>query len=138
MAKKPSKQSIIQFALYNLGGVAFFAIGYLVFVLLYGLLSWHWLIAKAIADLTGWTANYLIQRHVAFRHESKHHTERSLLKRFSIISILNVPLDYAIVGGLKWLGVSPFLGLWLSSLFFTIWKFAWYKWWVFRVPGQSK
>jgi UDP:flavonoid glycosyltransferase YjiC (YdhE family) len=52
--RKPSKQSLIQFVLYNFGGVAFFVIGYLVFVVLYGLLSWHWIIDNVFDDLTGW------------------------------------------------------------------------------------
>jgi hypothetical protein len=47
-------------------------------------------------------------------------------------SLFNIPIDYAIVGGLKWLGVTPFLGLWISSIFFTIWKWLWYKHWVFK------
>jgi putative flippase GtrA len=137
MRKRPSKQSVRQFGLYNIGGLAFFIVGYTVFVLLYGILSWKWWVAKIFADLTGWSVNYLVQRFVAFRHESKHHSERAMLKRFSAISLVNVPIDYALVGGLKMLGVSPFLGLWLSSLFFTVWKFVWYKRWVFRVPPKT-
>lgn len=134
MVRKPRKQTMWQFAFYNIGGIAFFVIGYAVFVLLYGLLSWKWWLAKIIADLAGWTANYAVQRFVAFRKESQHHTEKKLLARFSAISLINVPLDYAIVGGLKFIGISPFLGLWLSSLFFTVWKFIWYKLWVFQAP----
>ncbi len=136
MVRKPSKRTVSQFLVYNLGGFAFFGVGYGVFVLLYGVFSWRWWVAKIIADLSGWTVNYLIQRFIAFRHESKHHTEKKLLARFSIISILNIPIDYAIVGGLKLLGISPFLGLWISSLFFTVWKYVWYKLWVFKAPKQ--
>jgi hypothetical protein len=55
-----------------------------------------------------------------------------VLKKFVPFSLFNIPIDYAIVGGLKWLGVTPFLGLWISSLFFTVWKWLWYKHWVFR------
>ncbi len=134
VAQSTKQKAVKQFAFYNLGGVAFFIIGYTVFALLYGIFSWPWWIAKIIADITGWAANYAVQRFVAFREESKHHTESKLFARFSIISLINVPLDYAIVGGLKLLGISPFLGLWISSLFFTVWKFIWYKLWVFQAP----
>lgn len=130
---KPSKKSVVQFAYFNLGGVAFFVVGYTVFAFFYGILSLEWWVAKIIGDFCGWTVNYLVQRFVAFSEESKNHTEKSLLKRFSIVSVANVPIDYAIVGGLKYIGISPFIGLWLSSLFFTVWKYIWYKWWVFRV-----
>lgn len=131
-SRKPSKKSVKQFVLYNFGGVGFFVTGYLVFSLLFGLLKWEWWTAKIVADLTGWTVNYLVQRFVAFREESHAHTEKALFARFSAISLINVPLDYAIVGGLKWLGVTPFIGLFISSWFFTIWKFIWYKYWVFK------
>ena len=134
---RPSRQSVWQFLQFNVGGIAFFVVGYGVFVLLYGLLGWQWWTAKIIADLTGWTVNYLIQRFWAFRHESKEIRERTLIQRFTIISLANVPLDYAIVGILNWLGVSTFLGLWISSLFFTVWKFAWYKLWVFKKSNET-
>lgn len=130
--KKPSKQNIWQFTLYNFGGVAFFVIGYLVFVGLYGLAHWPWWLAKIIADLVGWAVNYVIQRYLTFRKEVKNSQDRRLLKRFIGVSLLNVPLDYAIVGTLKLVGLTPFVGLWLSALFFTIWKYAWYKLYVFR------
>lgn len=132
MPRKPSKRTVKQFVLYNIGGVGFFLTGYSVFSFLFGLLHWEWWTAKIVADLTGWTVNYLIQRLLAFREESQAHTEKVLFVRFSAISLVNVPLDYAIVGGLNWLGVTPFIGLFVSSCFFTIWKFLWYKFWVFK------
>lgn len=132
--RKPSKQAVIQFAWYNLGGMSFFVVGYAVFAFLYGVLSWEWWFAKIIGDLTGWTTNYIIQRFLAFREESRGHSEKKLLVRFSALSLINVVIDYAIVWGLKALGVTPFIGLFVASCFFTIWKFVWYKIWVFKNP----
>lgn len=132
----PSRQGIKQFVIYNLGGAAFFVIGYGIFALLYGVFDMWWVLAKAIGDLCGWTANYLIQRHLVFHKESQGQRERIILGKFTLISAVNLLLDYLIVGGLKLLGVSPFLGLWLSSIFFTFWKYLWYKIWVFR-PRNS-
>lgn len=128
----PSRQGIKQFVIYNLGGAAFFIIGYGIFALLYGLFGWPWWLAKALGDLCGWTANYLIQRHLVFHKESQGQRERVILGKFTLISLVNLLIDYLIVGGLRLLGVSPFLGLWISSLFFTFWKYLWYKIWVFR------
>ena len=76
MPRKPSKRAVKQFTFYNLGGVSFFVVGYLVFSLLYGVFSWHWLTAKIIGDISGGTVNYLIQRFLAFREESRGHSER--------------------------------------------------------------
>jgi putative flippase GtrA len=130
--RRPSNQTIWQFLLYNVGGAVFFVVGYGVFVLLYGVLHWYWLYAKLLADLIGWSLNYFIQRFVAFKHESRQQRESRLLTKFTAFSLLNLVLDYALVGGLRWLGISPFLGLWISSLFFTFWKWAGYKHWVFK------
>lgn len=136
MAKKPSKRTVWQFVLYNIGGMSFFIVGYAVFSLLYGLFSWRWWVAKIIGDLSGWAVNYLIQRFLAFREESKGYGEKKLLIRFSAISLVNVVIDYAIVGGLKWLGISPFIGLFIAAWFFTVWKYIWYKLWVFKTPDK--
>lgn len=128
-------RSMLQFIYFNLGGLVFFVSGYMLFVLLYGVLHWHWLAAKAVADLVGWTLNYVIQHYVAFRHSALLQGHKRVLKKYVPFSIVNIPIDYALVGGLKWLGVSPFAGLWLSSFFFTIWKWLWYKHWVFKKPA---
>jgi putative flippase GtrA len=134
MAKKPSKRTLLQFLYYNLGGACFFVIGYLLFSLLYGLLGIWWLLAKGVADLVGWTVNFIIQRYLAFKEEAVHHNNRAIIKKFSAFSLLNLLIDYAIVGGLKWIGLTPFIGLFVSAAFFTIWKYAWYKHWIFKHP----
>lgn len=128
---RPSKRGLLQFLYFNLGGVLFFVTGYLIFALLYGALHWYWLIAKGIADLIGWALNYLVQHYLAFSDVAREHGHKKVLKKYVPFSILNVLIDYVIVGGLKFIGVSPFVGLWIASLFFTVWKWLWYKRWVF-------
>lgn len=126
-------RSLKQMGKFMAGGVAFFIVGYAVFSVLYGVWSWRWWLAKAVGDLLGWTANYLIQRYWAFAHPDLRRREHVVFGKFTSISIVNLGIDYAIVGGLKAAGVSPFLGLFISSWFFTVWKFVWYKKWVFKV-----
>ena len=128
----PSRQTFVQFVLYNFGGAVFFVSGYLVFALLYGVFHWYWFYAKLVADLVGWSLNYLVQHYVAFRGNARQQGHRRVLARFVPFSILNILVDYALVGGLRLLGVTPYIGLWVSSLFFTFWKWFWYKHWVFR------
>ncbi|MFZ1483998.1 MAG: GtrA family protein [Candidatus Saccharimonadales bacterium] len=134
---KPSRATVIQFAYFNLGGLVFFVVGYALFALMYGLLGWHWLISKAIADLVGWVCNYFIQYYLAFGEATKNEGHKEALSKHTAFSMMNIVIDYAIVGGLNLLGVSPFLGLWISSLFFTVWKWVWYKRWVFK-PSKTK
>ena len=138
LPKRPSKQGLIQFVYFNFGGIVFFVAGYAVFALLYGLLHWWWFVAKGLADLIGWSLNYLIQHYLAFNETARAHGHKKVLKKYVPFSLLNVLIDYAIVGGLNWLGISPFLGLWISSLFFTIWKWLGYKHWIFKPSDTMK
>lgn len=129
---KPTKKGVIQFVFFNAGGVAFFVVGYAVFAVLYGLLGWGWLAAKIIGDLLGWLSNFAIQYFVAFREDRQGHQPRVIFGKFTAISLVNLGIDYAIVALLAWMGVSPFIGLIIASQFFTIWKWFWYKHFVFQ------
>jgi putative flippase GtrA len=135
--KRPNRKSVRQFVLFNVGGMAFFIVGYAIFSLCYGVLSWRWWVSKVLGDLAGWLVNYLIQRFLAFREESKGEKEHVILAKFTALSLVNVVIDYCIVGGLNQMGVSPFIGLFVSSWFFTVWKFIWYRWWVFHSSRTS-
>ena len=131
---RPSKQGGVQFMYYNLGGIVFFVSGYALFALLYGWLHWYWLLAKGLADIIGWTFNYLIQHYLAFGESARLHGHKKVLKKYVPFSVLNIGIDYATVGGLRLLGMTPFVGIWIASLFFSGWKWLWYKHWIFKKP----
>jgi putative flippase GtrA len=40
-------------------------------------------------------------------------------------------MDYGIVAGLKAAGITPYIGQFISSGFFTVWNYFWYRFWVF-------
>ncbi len=130
-----SRQRAIQFAVYMLGGSIYFWSGYLIFALLYSGLGWQWWQAKIVADVVGWTLNYLVQRYYAFaspglaRHEGRNRL------RYIVLSILNTGLDYLIVGGLRLVGITPYIGMFVAAGFFTFWNYVCYRWWIF--PEES-
>ncbi|HET8708999.1 MAG TPA: GtrA family protein [Candidatus Saccharimonadales bacterium] len=128
--KKPTKKGVVQFVFFNAGGAAFFIVGYAVFALLYGVLHWPWLPAKIVGDSCGWVSNFAIQFFIAFREE-RHRQPHVVVGKFTIISLVNLAIDYFIVWALKVAGVSPFIGMIVASQFFTVWKWFWYKRWVF-------
>jgi putative flippase GtrA len=130
--KKPSRKDLWQFGISNVGGTAFFVVGYGVFALLYGHFHWSWFPAKMLGDFIGWTCNFAIQYFVAFREERQGHKPHVVAGKFTVFSLINLGIDYLIVGGLNWLGVSPFVGMIIASQFFSVWKWVWYKWWVFN------
>jgi putative flippase GtrA len=137
MTKQSSKYpEWIRISEYLISGGAYFWSGYATFFVLdkgFGLSLW-W--AKLLANIVGWVINYALQRYWVFRNPSlkKHQTE--VTTRYVIITLVDFVLDYLIVAWLKSLGLTPYLGQFVSSGFFTIWNYCWYRWWVF--PSQFK
>jgi putative flippase GtrA len=125
-----TKKEITRFAKYMAGGGIYFWVGYGVFALCYSGLHWSWLPAKIAADVIGWSLNYLVQRFWAFSDQI-HLGEMQHASRYVIIESIGFVLDYGIIFGLNSLGVSPYIGFFLSAGFFSVWSYLWYKYWVF-------
>jgi len=132
---KPSRQEVNRFSRYLVGGSLYFWVGYGVFALGYSGLHWNWLPAKVVADIIGWTSNYFVQRFWAFS-DRIHLSEIRHLGRYIFIESIGFVLDYLIIGGLKHIGISPYIGFFISGAFFTVWSYLWYKYWVF--PDTTK
>lgn len=128
---RPTHRNVVQFLEYMVGGAAYFWSGYLVFAVCYSGLSWDWLPAKILADVIGWTLNYLIQRYWAFNNTGIRDHEVSTVRKYSVITVINLVIDYGIIWALKEAGVSPYVGFFISAGFFTIWNYLWYRFWVF-------
>jgi len=124
------RAEVVRFAKYMAGGGAYFWIGYGVFALCYSVFGWGWLPAKIAADVIGWTANYLVQRLWAFSDRA-HLGEIQHAGRYILIEVVGLGLDYLIIWGLAALGVTPYIGFFISAGFFTVWSYFWYKYWVF-------
>lgn len=125
------RRLIIQFLEYLVGGGVYFWSGYAVFALTYSGLKWDWVWAKIVADIVGWTLNFLIQRYWAFNNPRLAKYAAMVTGRYLAITFVNLVIDYAIVASLKSIGVTPYVGLFTSSLFFTAWNYLWYRFWVF-------
>jgi len=133
-----TRRDIIQFLEYMVGGSVYFWSGYIVFAFCYSGLGWDWLPAKIGADIVGWTLNYLVQRYWAFNNPQLKHQEERTLGRYAFITLLNLGLDYLIIAGLKAMGISPYVGFFISAGFFTVWNYAWYRFWVFLGKQSTK
>lgn len=128
--KLPANPELRRFAKYMAGGGLYFWLGYAVFAAAYSGLHWGWLPAKLLADAIGWSSNYLVQRFWAFRdHVSL--SEMQHAGRYLFIETIGFVVDYLIIWGLKSIGISPYIGFFISSGFFTVWSWLWYKYWVF-------
>jgi putative flippase GtrA len=136
LGKSPKwEKATKQFAKYMTGGSLYFWTGYAVFAICYSLFHWYWLWAKVLADAIGWSLNYLVQRYWAFA--GQHHlSEMQHVGRYLTIETIGFVLDYLIIAGLRLIGITPYIGFFISAGFFTIWSYLWYKYWVF--PERQK
>jgi putative flippase GtrA len=137
VTKKQSKE-IKRFTQYMVSGGAYFWSGYLVYFFIdKGLgLAFFW--AKSVSTLAGWTVNYVLQRYWVFKNPelAKHQTQ--VTGRYTFITLLDFVLDFLIVYGLKLVGISPYIGQFVSSAFFTVWNYFWYKYYVFPDKFKKK
>lgn len=125
------RQEILQFLKYLVGGTLYFWSGYIVFAFCYSGLHRSWLLAKMVADIVGWSLNYIVQRYWAFASRNLRRHEGRVLGRYGLLTVTNFVIDYSIIAGLRTIGISPYIGFFLSAGFFTIWNYIWYRFWVF-------
>ena len=139
-SKKGSKSLRTQLLEYFVSGGAFFWSGYAAFAVFYSVFGWPLFVAKQLANLIGLSINYVLEDRWVFsaKRRSKLQTRRT--SRYVVITIVNFGIDYLIVAGLKNIGISPYIGQFVSAGFFTIWNFVWYKYWVFaaHTPKHKK
>lgn len=114
-----------------ISGGAYFWSGYLTFFAIDKLLGQSFFWAKSISTLVGWVINYGLQRFWVFHNPRLKKHEAEVTSRYTVITLVNFVLDYFIVFGLKFIGITPYIGQFVSSGFFTVWNYLWYKYWVF-------
>ncbi len=129
--QKRFKRELTRVGEYLISGGAYFVTGYLIFFLCDKGLGWSLWWAKITASVAGWTVNYMLQRFWVFKDArlEKHRVE--VTGRYTVITLVNFVLDYFIVFGLQVIGITPYIGQFISAAFFTVWNYLWYKMWVF-------
>jgi putative flippase GtrA len=88
-----SRADLIQFLQYMIGGTSYFWTGYAMFAVCYSGLGWAWFPAKMIADIVGWTVNYVIQRYWAFNNPRLAKHEGATVSRYAVLTAGNLLLD---------------------------------------------
>ena len=130
---KYSRPEINRFLKYSVGGSIYFWSGYAVFSFLYSGVHWNWFWSKVVCDIVGWSLGYLVQRNWTFA-DRIHLREMDHAGRYLFIEIIGFCIDYVLIGGLYYAGITPYIGFFISSAFFTVWSYLWYKHWVFPAP----
>lgn len=126
------KKEAKRFVEYMVGGGAQFWSGYAAFALFDQILGMVFWPAKSISYFLGVTVNFGLQRFWVFGQKriTKHQMETTA-GRFYALMFVNFLLDLAIVGGLREIGLTPYIGQFISAGFFTVWNYLLFKLWVF-------
>ncbi len=134
MAQK--KREVTRFVEYLISGGVYFWVGYFLLLFFYNGLGWSLWWATIVSNVAGWTANYILQRFWVFKNPklAKHKTE--VTTRYIVITLIDFVLNYYILLALNGVGIAPKFGQFISSGFFTVWNYLWYRFWVF--PDKFK
>ena len=142
MAKinKRRRKLIVQFVEYMVSGGVYFWVGYITFALFYGVhtvsftfegLGWNLWWSTITSNVIGWSVNFLLQRFWVFNNQSLKKNATRVTGRYIFITLVDFGLNYLILFGLRQIGITPYIGQFISSGFFTVWNWFWYRLWVF-------
>ncbi|HET9722121.1 MAG TPA: GtrA family protein [Candidatus Saccharimonadales bacterium] len=132
MAKsKKRRKLVIQFIEYMVSGGVYFWVGYVILDYLYYARHWGLWWATIISNIIGWTVNYILQRFWVFNNQTLKGHQTQVTGRYTVITLVDFLLNYVILYGLRLVGITPAIGQFISSGFFTVWNYLWYRFWVF-------
>lgn len=135
--KGSAKKTLLkQLVGYSLSGSARFWSGYGAFFIFDQVFSWSFIVSKQVANVLGLLVEFLLNRYFVFKGLADRSTATKVSSRFVLVTLVNFAIDYGIVWGLKEVGVSPYIGQFVSAGFFWGWNFLWYRFWVFTGSGS--
>lgn len=131
-------KNLIQFIKLQLAGNILFWGTYIGYFLLHELANWSEIAALATASIIAHAAFFIVDKRWVFHEHEGRRKTRVELMRFIIFMGINYFINLAIIAGLSlYLDISPYIGQFVSALFFTFWTFIGLKYWVFRKPRHA-
>ena len=132
---KRTKKLLVQLAEYLVAGGAWFWSGYFIIVFLTPVIGLWW--ANLIGNGVGLTVNFILERYWVFNSTKKRKTTEVSWK-YIVLTAFNFLLNYFILKGLQDIGITVAIGQFISSGFFTVWNYLWYRFWVFQEPPHKR
>lgn len=135
--KKKQKKSLIKLAIefvkLQLAGNILFWGTYIGYFLLHELRNWPDVWALATASIFAHFLFFIANKEWVFDDKTGKRKTSSEIKRFITFMGLNYFINLGIIMGLEtYFGITPYIGQFLSGLFFTFWSFIGLRFWVFR------
>jgi putative flippase GtrA len=140
-ANARNQKEITRIVEYVVTGGAWFWSGYAMFALCYSVVGLDIVSSKIISYIFGLMVNFTLQRFWVFADSSSPKDAGRIGGRYVILAAVNLGIDTGIVWLLNRMGITPYLGQFVSAAFFTVWNYVWYKLWVFtrgKRPGVRR
>ena len=131
MPRSNQRRLVIQFVEYMVSGGIYFWVGYGLLDYFYYALHWNLWWSTIVSNVVGWTVNYALQRYWVFKNSQLKAHQTQVTARYIFITLVDFVLNYLILYGLRGIGITPAIGQFISSAFFTVWNYLWYRFWVF-------
>lgn len=128
---RKNKREVTRFTEYLVSGGAYFWVGYGVFFIDDKILHLTLFPTAISSSIIGWSVNFALQRFWVFNNPKLAKHQLEVTSRYILLSVFNWLLNYVILRVLKNIGITPYIGQFLSAGFFTVWNYAWYRLWVF-------
>lgn len=137
--KKSLWQNVLQFIKLQLAGNILFWGTYLGYAFADNVLHNRTWLALAIPSILAHVVFFAVDRNWVFSEKTGKQKTSLEAIRFVIFMGTNYFINLGIVLGLeKYLGVSPYLGQFISSVFFAVWVWLGLKFWVFRHARHAR
>lgn len=126
-------QNLIEFIKLQLAGNILFWGTYLGFFLLYEIAGWAEIIALSTASIVAHVLFFIANSEWVFDEKGERKKTQGELTRFILFMGLNYFINLGIIWALShFFGITPYIGQFISAMYFTIWNFVGLKYWVFR------
>lgn len=137
--KKSLWQNVFQFIKLQLAGNILFWGTYLGYAFADNVLHNKSWIALAIPSILAHVVFFAVDRNWVFSEKTGKQKTSTEVVRFVIFMGLNYFINLGIILGLeKYFGVSPYIGQFISGLFFALWVWLGLKFWVFRHARHAR
>ena len=131
--KQFTLQNLIQFIKLQLAGNILFWGTYIGFYVLHEQIRWSEVVALTVASLIAHALFFVANKEWVFDEDGANRKSSAELVRFVIFMGINFFINIGIIYGLsQFFGISPYIGQFISGLFFTLWTYVGLKFWVFR------
>lgn len=131
--KRSLIETAIEFVKLQLAGNILFWGTYIGYFLLHEFVHWDSMTSLIMASLIAHFLFFIANKEWVFEDETGKRKTGTEAVRFTLFMGLNFFINLGIITTLDYsFDISPYIGQFISALFFTVWSFIGLKYWVFR------